>query len=125
MMRALCIVAMMALSATLVMAQSPEERGSAYAKSIVNCVAKGSYDAITEEFIGIYNYAMGLTSEEQEAFAEGFMERAMSECECSALGLEFADNLILHFEDVMASITDYKEGDSAEVVDVEGVGLEY
>ena len=129
--KALLIIAMTVFTASLAVAQSPQgedsaykDKGSAYAKSIVDYVVKGNYDAVADECLSLYNYAMELTLEEQATFIEGFVESIYEACDESGLGEEFADNLTLHFEDIMRRVTEYMTG--GEVVEEdESIESEY
>lgn len=126
--RALLTLVVMMFTSTMTMAQSPADEGAQYAKRIVNHVVKGNYDAITDECLALYSYAMELSLEEQEAFVDGFNDSLYDSSIDNGLGEEFVDALILHFEDIVNHITEYKGGDEDDEAgddEVDSTDFEY
>lgn len=115
--RFLSVVAFMALSLTVAMAQSPKQEGSAFARRIVEYAAQSNSDAVAQESMSLYNYAMELSLEEHEEFMEGFRIGTVQSCVANGFRDEHADSLIAFMEDVMVSVADYKRGDGEETAE--------
>lgn len=106
-------------------AQSPAQHGANYAKQIVGHAAKNNFKAITDCCMEAYRYLADITADEYNAFMESFSEAVYEQCEATSLGEEFADNLIVTFEEIMSDIGLELEEAEVEDADIDEYSLEW